>query len=159
MDAGPDDRIVERLRELGLELPAASAPVGLYVGAKISGDLAFVSGRVSALRGAVDSEVSAEAARLAARATALEMLAITRESIGRLDRIASIESVRGFVRSSPDFTRQPHIIDGASELLIALWGEAGRHARSSTGVVQLPFGATIQLDMIVRLFPENDLGP
>lgn len=150
-DGRQSDRVAERLQAMGLQLPAAPAPVGAYLGVKISGELAFVSGRVSATRGAVDAEVPVEAARLAARDTMRQMLATTREGLGSLDRIASIECVRGFVRSSPGFTEHPRVIDGASELLIALWAEAGQHARTATGAVQLPYGAAVQLDMIVRL--------
>ena len=144
-------RIEDRLRELGLTLPEAKAPVANYLGTKRSGDLLFVSGRVSALKGEVGSEVSPELARLAARDTALDLLAIVQRDIGDLDLIVSIEQVRGFVRSAPGFTAQPAVVDGASDLLVALWGDAGRHARTATGAAQLPFGAAVQLEMVVRL--------
>lgn len=146
-------RFESRLAELGLRLPDAPAPVGDYLGAKVSGDLLFVSGRVSALRGEVDAEVSVEEARLGARDTMLVLLAIVKQEIGDLDRIASVEFVRGFVRSSPSFTRQPAVIDAASEVLIGVLGEPGRHARTATGAAQLPYGAAVQLDMILRLDP------
>ena len=113
----------------------------------------FVSGRVSQLRGEVGSEVTAADARLAARDTVLDLLAIIKQDVGDLDRIASIECVRGFVRSAASFTDHPRVIDGASDLLIALFGEAGRHARTATGAAQLPYGAAIQLDLILRLAP------
>jgi enamine deaminase RidA (YjgF/YER057c/UK114 family) len=144
-------RIEFRLRELGHELPAPAAPVANYLGTKRSGDLLFVSGRVSALRGEVGSEVSPEQARAAARDTALDLLAIVQRDIGDLDLIVSIEQVRGFVRSAPAFTAQPAVIDGASDLLVALWGDAGRHARTATGAAQLPFGAAVQLEMVLKL--------
>lgn len=113
--------------------------------------LLFVSGLVSTVRGAVATEVTPQAAKLAARDTMLDLLALVKHDIGDLDLVASVEQVRGFVRSAPDFTAQPEIIDGASDLLIAVWGEAGRHARTATGVSQLPHGGAIQLEMILRL--------
>ena len=153
MEPGPSamSQIEERLRQMGLSLPAPKAPVANYVGTKASGDLLFVSGRVSEQRGAVDSQVSESRARDAARDTLLDLLAIIKADIGNLDRVVSIEKLQGFVHSSSGFTRQPPVIDGASDLLIALWGEAGRHARTATGAAQLPYGASIQLDMVVRL--------
>jgi len=83
----------------------------------------------------------------------LDILAIIKADIGDLDSIVSIEKLQGFVRSASDFVEQPTVIDGASELLVDLWGEDGRHARTATGAAQLPFGAAVQLDLIVRLAP------
>ena len=143
--------VEERLRALGLALPAPKAPVANYLGSKRSGDLLFVSGRVSQLRGEVGSEITLADAKTAARDAMLDLLAIVKQDIGDLDRIVSVEQVRGFVRSAPSFTEQPYVIDGASDLLIALFGEPGRHARTATGAAQLPFGAAVQLDMVVRL--------
>jgi enamine deaminase RidA (YjgF/YER057c/UK114 family) len=145
--------IEDRLGALGLALPPAKTPVANYLGTKQSGDLLFVSGRVSQRRGEVGTELSVDDAKTAARDAMLDLLAIVKHDIGDLDRIVSIEQVRGFVRSAPSFTEQPRVIDGASELLIALWGEHGRHARTATGAAQLPFGAAVQLDMVVRLSP------
>jgi enamine deaminase RidA (YjgF/YER057c/UK114 family) len=144
-------RIEQRLRDLGLALAPAKAPVANYIGTKQSGDLLFVSGRVSSLRGVVDSELGVEQARLAARDTLLDLLAIIREDIGDLDRIVSVVRMQGFVRSAPAFTDQPQVIDGASDLLVNLFGDAGRHARTATGAAQLPFGAAVQLDLVLRL--------
>ena len=143
--------VEDRLRALGLSLPPAKTPVANYLGTKQSGDLLFVSGRVSQRRGEVGAELTVEEGKLAARDAMLDLLAIVKQDIGDLDRIASVEQVRGFVRSAPTFMEQPRVIDGASELLIALYGEAGRHARTATGAAQLPFGAAVQLDMVVRL--------
>jgi enamine deaminase RidA (YjgF/YER057c/UK114 family) len=143
--------VEDRLRELGLILPPPKTPVANYLGTKRSGDLLFVSGRVSQRRGEVGTELSVDDAKIAARDTMLDLLAIIKHDIGDLDRIVSIEQLRGFVRSSPSFTEQPRVIDGASDLLVALYGGAGRHARSATGAAQLPFGAAVQLDMVVRL--------
>jgi enamine deaminase RidA (YjgF/YER057c/UK114 family) len=144
-------RVEDRLRDLGLSLPPAKPPVANYIGTKRSGDLLFVSGRVSQLRGEVGSEVAVTEAQLAARDVVLDLLAIIKQDVGDLDRIISVEQLQGFVRSAPSFTEQPRVIDGASDLLVAIFGEAGRHARTATGAAQLPFGAAVQLDMVVRL--------
>ena len=140
-----------RLNELGLTLPEPRPPVANYLGTKRSGDLLFVSGKVSALRGEVGSEVDVARAKLAARDAMLDLLAIVKQDIGDLDRIVSVERLHGFVRSAPTFIAQPEVIDGASDLLVELLGPAGRHARTATGVNQLPFGAAVQLDLILRL--------
>ncbi len=144
-------RVETALAEMGLALPPAKTPVANYLGTKQCGNMLFVSGRVSVVRGKVDTEVSAEDAKLAARDTMLDLLAIIKADIGNLDRITSILKLRGFVNSAESFKSQPQIIDGASELLIALYGEAGRHARTATGAAQLPYGASIQLDMVVEI--------
>lgn len=144
-------RVEARLNELGLTLPEPKPPVANYLGTKRSGDLLFVSGKVSALRGEVGNEVDVARAKLAARDAMLDLLAIIKQDIGDLDRIVSVERLHGFVRSAPNFIAQPEVIDGASDLLVELLGPAGRHARTATGVNQLPFGAAVQLDLILRL--------
>ena len=144
-------KVETRLKELGIQLPEPKAPVANYLGSKRSGDLLFVSARVSELQGEVGSDVTTSQAKQAARETVINILAIIKRDIENLDRIESIEKVLGFVRSARDFTEQPQVIDGASDLLIEIWGEAGRHARTATGVAQLPFGAAVQIEMILRL--------
>ena len=144
-------RIEAQLANLGITLPVPKTPVANYLGVKRSGRLLFVSARVSEKRGMVGSEVTADEAKRAARDAMLDLLAITKAEIGDLDRIVSILKVQGFVRSAQTFTQQPQVIDGASELLIALWGDSGRHARTATGTSQLPYGACVQLDMVVEL--------
>jgi enamine deaminase RidA (YjgF/YER057c/UK114 family) len=143
--------VEDRLRELGLVLPPPKAPVANYLGTKRAGDLLFVSGRVSQRRGEVGTELTVDEAKTAARDAMLDLLAIIKQDIGDLDRIVSVEQLRGFVRSAPTFTEQPRVIDGVSELLIALYRDAGRHARTATGAAQLPFGAAVQLDLVARL--------
>lgn len=145
------DKIEQRLAELGLALGEPKLPVANYLGVKQSGNLLFVSGRVSEQRGRVDLEVSEVDAKLAARDTLVSLLAIIKSDIGDLGRIRSILKLQGFVNANASCTALPQIVDGASELLIALYGEAGRHARTATGASQLPYGATIQLDMVVEL--------
>ena len=139
------------LQDLGIELGEPKAPVGNYLGSKRVGDLLFVSGRVSELTGEVGTDVTLEAAREAARNTMLLILAIIRKDINDLDLISGVVKLQGFIRSAPQFTRQPEVLDGASDLLISLWGEAGRHARTATGVNQLPFGASLQLDLVLQM--------
>lgn len=143
--------IEARLGQLGITLPEAPAPVANYLGTKRSGDLLFVSGRVSALRGEVGTEVTEAEGYQAARATMLLLLAIIRQDLGTLDRIASVERMQGFVRAAPAFTALPRVIDGASDLLVELLGDDGRHARTATGAAQLPYGAAVQLDLVLRL--------
>lgn len=141
-----------RLAALGLNLPSAKTPVANCLGSKRSGNLLFISGRVSQLRGEAGSEVSVSKARSAAQSALLDILAIVKQDIGDLNLVESVEKLQGFVRSAPDFVEQPQVIDGASDLLIELYGERGRHAGTATGVAQLPFGACVQLDLVVRLF-------
>jgi len=143
--------IEQKLAAQGLALAPPRTPVANYLRTKRSGELLFVSGLVSALRGAVGDEVTPEQAKLAARDTMLDLLALVKHDVGDLDQVVSVEQVHGFVRSATDFMAQPAVIDGASDMLISLWGEAGRHARTATGVSQLPYGAAVQLEMILRL--------
>lgn len=144
-------KIEQRLAELGLELPAAKRPVANYLGTKRSGNMLFVSARVSRLQGQVGGDVSLEEAQRAARDTMVDILAIIKADIGDLDQIVSVEKMVGFVRSAPGFDRQPLVIDGASDLLVELWGESGRHARTASGILSPPFGACIQLELIMRI--------
>lgn len=149
--AASRSRIEARLAEMGLKLPAPRPPVANYLGTKQVGNLLYVSGRVSVMRGKVETEVSEAEAKLAARDTLLDLLAIIKADIGDLDRIVSIVKLQGFVNSSASFKVQPKVIDGASDLLIELYGEPGKHARTATGAAQLPYGACVQLDMVVEV--------
>ena len=146
-------KIERRLAELAIELPSPKRPVANYAGCKRSGDLLYVSGLVSVLRGAVGAEVSKEEGYEAARETVINMLAIVKDHIGDLDLIASVDKLLGFVHSAPDFTEQPLVINGASDVLVEIFGESGRHSRTATGVMQCPFGAAVQLEMTLRLQP------
>ena len=143
--------IEKKLEELGLFLPNPKPPVGNYLGSKKSGELLFASGRVSDCIGEVGTAISLETAKDAARDTVLLILAIIKQDIKDLDLIAGVVKLTGFVRSSENFIEQPKVIDGASDLLIKLFNEDGRHARTATGVAQLPFGASVQLDIIFQL--------
>jgi enamine deaminase RidA (YjgF/YER057c/UK114 family) len=147
--------VENRLAALGLSLPTAPPPVGNYLGCKKVGALLFASGRVSNCIGEVGTEISLEQARAAARDTVLTILAIIKLDIGNLDLIEGVLKLTGFIRSSSGFTEHPKVIDGASDLLVALFKENGRHARTATGVAQLPFGASVQLDIIFMLRPNG----
>ena len=142
-----------KLHELGYQLAPPKAHVANYLGSKQACNLLYVSGRKSELSGVVNSDVTEEQAKEAARDTVLLILSIIKNDIKDLDQIKGVVKMQGFIRSSKNFTRQPQVLDGATELLVELFGENGRHARTATGVHQLPFGATIQLDMILELKP------
>ncbi len=143
--------IEDRLLSLGEMLPPYKEPVANYVGCKRSGHLLYVSGRVSPIQGEVGTDLTVAEAQNAAKLALLDILAIVKAEIGDLDKVQGVEKMIGFVRSGRDFTEQPKVIDGASDLLVALYGEVGRHARTATGVAQLPFGAAVQLEMILLL--------
>ena len=145
------NKIEEKLSKMGLVLEQAKAPVANYLGTKQSGNLLFVSARVSEQKGKVGLDVSKELAKLAARDTMLYLLSIIKKDIGSLDRITSIIKLQGFVNCDDSFIYLPQVIDGASELLIELYGDRGKHARTATGASQLPYGATIQLDMVIEI--------
>jgi enamine deaminase RidA (YjgF/YER057c/UK114 family) len=151
-------RVERRLAELGIELDAAKPPVANYLGTKRLGAQLLVSGRVSDLKGEVGSGVTCDEAYEAARHTAILLLSIVKADIGDLDLIISVDKVRGFVRSAPGFVDQPRVIDGASDLLVEVFDEAGRHARTATGAVQLPSGSAVQLDMVLTLSEPSEEG-
>jgi len=143
--------IEKKLEELGLTLSAPKPPVGNYLGCKKVGNLLFASARVSDCVGEVGTEVSLEKAKEAAQNTVLAILSIIKADIKDLDLIEGVVKLTGFVRSSASFIEQPKVIDGASDLLIKLFNENGRHARTATGVAQLPFGASVQLDILFQV--------
>ena len=142
--------VEEKLSALGESLPEAKKPVANYLGCKRSGNTLYVSARVSQIRGEVGTDLNVAKAQLAAKGALLDILAIIKDEIGNLDKIVSVEKLVGFVRSAPSCTEQPKVIDGASDLLIALFGAEGRHARTATGVAQLPFGSAVQLERCLR---------
>ncbi|MBB5830397.1 RidA family protein [Brachybacterium aquaticum] len=150
-------RVRSRLAELGLELPAVAAPVAAYVpavrsGAHVhtSGQLPFVDGALPAT-GKVGAEVAPERAAELAATCCLNALAAIEALIGDLDQIQRVVKLTGFVASDPSFTGQPGVINGASELLGEVFGEAGAHARSAVGVAVLPLDAPVELELMVEL--------
>jgi enamine deaminase RidA (YjgF/YER057c/UK114 family) len=144
----------DRLTELGLTLPEVAKPAGAYVPAIISGNLVFTAGQLPSLAGAlpatgkVGAEVSAEDAKRYARTCVLNGLAAAKGVLGSLDRIQKVVKVVGFVSSDPAFTGQPGVINGASELLGEIFGEAGSHARSAVGVAVLPLDAPVEIEFV-----------
>ena len=149
--------VEDRLNELGLSLPAPRPPAGAYAPVVIDGSLAYVSGVVAieegkiAFPGVVGEDVDLEDAKRSARGACLRSLSALAHAVGDLDRIERIVKVVGFVRSASLFEELPGVLDGASELLIDLFGEPGRSARSTVGVSALPRGASVEIEMIVRL--------
>jgi enamine deaminase RidA (YjgF/YER057c/UK114 family) len=137
----------ERLADLGLSVPEVPTPVAVYVPAVVSGDLVFTSGQLPMkngelmLTGKVGGEVGPEEAKEAAQQCALNAIAAVKSVIGDLDRVAQVVKVVAFVASTPDFTGQPQVANGASELLGKVFGDAGIHARSAVGVPVLPLDA------------------
>jgi enamine deaminase RidA (YjgF/YER057c/UK114 family) len=147
-----------RLAELGLTLPAAAAPVAAYVPVVVAGGLAHVSGQLpfvegKLVTGRLGEGVSLEAGTEAAQACAVMILAQLKAALGSLDRVERIVKLGAFVNSAADFTDQPKVANGASELMVAVFGEAGKHARSAVGVPVLPLGAAVEIDAIVQVRP------
>ncbi|WP_377270136.1 RidA family protein [Peterkaempfera sp. SMS 1(5)a] len=150
-------KVESRLAELGLTLPEVVPPLAAYVPAVRSGDLVLTSGQLPmtggrmAVTGKVGGEVTAEEAKAQARICALNALAAVKSVIGDLDRIEQVVKVVGFVASAPDFTGQPGVVNGASELFGEVFGDAGVHARSAVGVAVLPLDAPVEVEIQVRV--------
>jgi enamine deaminase RidA (YjgF/YER057c/UK114 family) len=152
----PPDREA-RLQELGLELPNVPEPAGTYVPAIRAGNLIFTAGQLpleaGELRstGKVGDAVSEEEANRAARLCALNALAAAAAEAGGLDRIRRVVKVTGFVASAPGFNAQPQVLNGASELIGEVFGEAGLHARAAVGVAELPLDAPVEVEIVAEL--------
>ncbi|MET4583674.1 enamine deaminase RidA (YjgF/YER057c/UK114 family) [Conyzicola nivalis] len=148
--------IDERLAELGITLPAVAAPVAAYIPALVSGNLVFTSGQLPMVEGVLPATgklgaaVSAEEGKELARQCALNALAAVESVIGSLDRVTRIVKLVGFVASDPSFTGQPGVINGASDVLGEIFGDAGVHARSAVGVSVLPLDSPVELELIVE---------
>ena len=147
----------ERIAELGLALPADTPPLAAYVPAVRTGNLVYTSGQLPRLNGelthvgTVGAGVTPEEAKKAAQACALNALAAIKAEIGELSGVRRVVKVVGFVASTPDFTGQPAVVNGASELLGEVFGDAGVHARSAVGVAALPLGVPVEVEMIVEV--------
>jgi enamine deaminase RidA (YjgF/YER057c/UK114 family) len=142
-------RVEQRLQELGIELPPPVRPVATYVRYLQTGNLLFVSGTgpsQSAPKGQVDTDVSVEQAYGVAREIGLQLLATAKDALGDLDRIARVVKVLGMVNSSPEFDRQPEVINGCSDLLVEVLGDAGRHTRSAVGMAALPGRIAVEIE-------------
>jgi enamine deaminase RidA (YjgF/YER057c/UK114 family) len=146
-----DDDVMRRIGDLGLELPPIPQPVAAYVPVRIAAGLAFVAGQVPIVDGVLmhpgllGGDVSVEEGQVAARRAALQALAALRGTLGSFDRIAQIVQVTVYVAGTPGFTDHPRVANGASELLIEVLGEPGKHARAAVGVASLPLGGCVEV--------------
>ena len=148
--------IAERLVELGITLPPVFAPAGNYVGCLVQDDVVHVSGHGPVngdemVIGKVGGNLSLEDGQRAARMTALSILATLQAELGDLDRIAQIVKVFGMVNVAPGFTNTPAVINGCSDLLVSVFGDAGRHSRSAVGMAALPFDIAVEVELTARL--------
>ncbi|HEY6085743.1 MAG TPA: RidA family protein [Nitrospira sp.] len=145
----------KKLKELGIELPEPPKPVATYVPAVRTGNLLFLSGVLPmrngqvAVSGKLGREVSLEQGMEAARLALVNALAIARQELGSLDRVVRVVKVVGHVASADGFTNQPQVLNGASDLLVSLFGDAGRHARVAVGAAELPRGAAVEIELIL----------
>jgi enamine deaminase RidA (YjgF/YER057c/UK114 family) len=153
----PQNAIEARLAELGVVLPEATPPVANYVPFVRTGALAHIAGQVSSdpsggIQGTVGTEVDLETARRAARLCAINLLVQIRLACeGDLTRLRRIVKLGGFVQAGPDFLEIPQVINGASDLMVEVFGDAGRHARSAVGVYRLPFNYAVEVDAVVEI--------
>ncbi len=150
-------KVEERLAGLGITLPAPVAPVANYVPFVRSGNLVHISGQISldasgGIKGTVGVDVDLETAQKAARLCGINLLAQIKAATGDLDKVARIVKLGGFVQAGPDFIDIPKVINGASDLMVEAFGDAGRHARSAVGVYKLPLGFAVEVDAVVEVF-------
>jgi enamine deaminase RidA (YjgF/YER057c/UK114 family) len=150
-------RIDTRLRELGIALPPVPTPVANYVPAVLTGNLLYLSGQGPRNpaggfhTGVVGAEVSAEEACRHARIVGLQLLAAARSALGDLDRVSRVVKLLGMVNAAPGFKRHPAVINGCSDLLVEVFGDAGRHARSAVGMGSLPENLTVEIEAIMEV--------
>ncbi len=150
-------KVDERLRELGIELPSPIAPVANYVPFVISGNLLHISGQISTdasggIKGTVGADVDLETAVKAARICGVNLLTQIKIACeGDLDRVKRVVKLGGFVQAGSDFIDIPKVINGCSDLMVEVFGDAGRHARSAVGVYKLPLGFAVEVDAIVEV--------
>ncbi len=149
--------VEKKLAEMGLSIPEAPKPVAAYVPAVKTGDFIYTSGQIPLVngelkfKGKVGAEMTLEQGYEAAKVCALNCLSVIKGLIGDLDKIEQVVKVVGFVNSAAGFNMQPKVINGASELLGAVLGEKGVHARSAVGVNELPLDATVEVEMVVKV--------
>jgi enamine deaminase RidA (YjgF/YER057c/UK114 family) len=154
-------KVDARLQELGIELPEAAPPAANYVPWVVSGNLVFISGQVPmkkgrlVYRGKVPTALNPEEAKAAARVVALNILAALRDACGGdLDRVRRCVKLGGFVNCTPDFDQQPMVVNGASDLMVEVFGERGKHARFAVGSNVLPFDVPVEIDAVFEIEPE-----
>jgi enamine deaminase RidA (YjgF/YER057c/UK114 family) len=153
------DTVDARLKALGLSLPAAPNPVANYVPYLVAGDLLFISGQVSkaeegtVVTGSVGTDVSIEQGQQAAKLCALNILAQAKAALGSLDRVKQVLKLTGFVNSAAGFGDQPKVVNGASDLMVEVLGDKGRHTRAAVGVSGLPLNSAVEVDAILLIEP------
>jgi enamine deaminase RidA (YjgF/YER057c/UK114 family) len=149
--------IEARLANLGIALPPAPNPVANYVPFLAAGDLLFISGQIaksadgSVAKGQLGANATVEEGQAAARLCALNILAQAKAALGSLERVAQVMRLTGFVAATPEFTDHPLVVNGASDLLVAVLGEKGKHTRAAVGVASLPMGSAVEIDAILRI--------
>ena len=149
--------IEEKIKELGFEFPEVAKPLAAYIPAKQVGNLVMTSGQVPLLKGSIKytgkigKDLTEDEGQLAAQVCALNCLAAIKGVIGNLDKIVEVVKLTVYVASSNDFTAQPKVANGASELIGKIFGDAGKHVRSAVGVTALPLNAAVEIEMIVRV--------
>ncbi len=149
--------IEARIAELGLTLPAAPNPVANYVPFLVSGNLLFISGQISKaadgsiVTGALGRDVDIEQGQAAARLCALNILAQAKSALGSLDRIGQVLKLTGFVNATADFADHPKVVNGASDLMVDVLGDKGRHTRAAVGVSGLPLNSAVEVDAIIAI--------
>ena len=150
-------KVEARLQSLGIVLPAAPNPVANYVPSCLAGNLLFISGQISraadgtVTKGRLGTDLTVDQGRAAARLSALNVLAQVKAAIGELDRIAQLVRLTGFVSAAPEFTDHPQVVNGASDLMVEVLGDKGRHTRAAVGVSSLPMGCAVEVDAILLI--------
>jgi enamine deaminase RidA (YjgF/YER057c/UK114 family) len=150
-------KVEARLKSLGIALPAAPNPVANYVPSCLAGNLLFISGQISrgpdgaVTTGRLGADLTVDQGRAAARLAALNVLAQVKAAVGDLDRIAQVVRLTGFVAAAPDFTDHPQVVNGASDLMVEVLGDKGRHTRAAVGVSGLPMGCAVEVDAILLI--------
>ena len=149
--------IEDKLASLGITLPSPPTPAGSYVPVVVSQSLAFVAGQIPSeggqvkFRGKVGRDVTVEAGQQAARLCTINALAQLKAALGSLDRVRRVVKVTGFVNCDPSFAEQPKVVNGASDLLVQVFGENGKHARAAVGVSSLPLDSAVEVELIVEV--------
>jgi len=149
--------IEKKLKEMGIDISNAPKPAASYIPAVQTGNLVYTAGQASkkdgnlVYRGKLGKDLTVEEGYEAAKISIINCLAVLKDHLGSLDRITRVVKLLGFVASTPDFDQQPYVINGASDLLIILFGEKGKHARSAIGTNVLPFGTPVEIEMIVEV--------
>jgi len=150
-------KVEARLQSLGIVLPAAPNPVANYVPSCVAGNLLFISGQISrsadgtVTKGRLGADLTVDQGRAAARLAALNVLAQAKAAVGALDRIAQVVRLTGFVNAAPEFVDHPQVVNGASDLMVEVLADKGRHTRAAVGVSSLPMGCAVEVDAILLI--------